>query len=257
VAKLDKRNAKRASRPNPREERNNNVSPRYKVPEFNQEPTPRIRKRVELLPRNLNQEHYIDLIKNEKNDIVIGSGPAGCGKTYIATLFALQKLLSGEIDKIIIARPIVGSGAGVGYLPGGIIEKLSPWCRPVLDILKEYLTIPQLERMLESEQIELLGLYACRGMTIKNCIMIFDESQNATIEEMKMVLTRMGDNSRIFITGDINQSDLKFSENGLRYVTEKMTNGQFTSDRMVLSAFETKDVVRHPVIDDVLRLFEK
>lgn len=250
-------NAKRANRPNPREDRNiqQNTRSFNNVVAFSGEPVAtRAKKKIELLPRNLHQEEYLDLLSDVTKDIVIGTGPAGSGKTYMATLYALREFLAGNIDKIIIARPIVGSGAGVGYLPGGIIEKLSPWCRPVLDILKEYLSVPQVEKMLENEQLELLGLYACRGMTIKRAIVIFDESQNATTEEMKMMMTRMGDGARMFITGDVNQSDLRESVNGLKFIVEKSKNG-FSSDRIAISGFDIGDVVRHPVIEDVLRLF--
>lgn len=254
MAKLEKRsNAKRAGRPNPREDRNA-VPKKYNVPIETNQPL-RVRKKVELLPRNVRQEEYIDMLEDQSNDIVIGIGPAGSGKTYCATLYALREYLAGNIEKIIIARPIVGSGAGVGYLPGGIIEKLSPWCRPILDILKEHLSVAHVEKMLANEELELLGLYACRGMTLKNCVMILDEAQNATREECHMVMTRLGDNSRLFITGDIRQSDLNERDNGLKYVSEKIQDKSFKSDRIAMSGFDTRDVVRHPVIEDVLRLF--
>ncbi len=258
MAKLNRRdNAKRASRPNPREDRSFQ-NPKTRFPNANTNnvtmfPEQR-KKKIELLPRNLNQERYLELIEDITKDIVIGVGPAGTGKTYMATLYALREFLAGNIKKIIIARPIVGSGAGVGYLPGGIIEKLSPWCRPILDVLKEYLSVPEVERMLEAEQIELLGLYAVRGMTIKNAILILDESQNCTREELFMVMSRIGDGSRILVTGDMKQSDIK-GENGLQYVVNKFKNG-FDTSRIALSGFERADVVRHPVIDDVLKLFD-
>lgn len=259
MARAEKRsNAKRANRPNPREDRNTQPQTRFNNNNVISigSTEPRTKKKIELLPRNLRQEEYLDLIEDTTKDIVIGVGPAGSGKTYMATLYALREFLAGNIKKIIIARPIVGSGAGVGYLPGGIIEKLSPWCRPVLDILKEHLSVAEVEKMLLNEQIELLGLYAVRGMTLKNCIMILDESQNATTEEIKMVMTRLGDNARLLITGDVNQSDLRETQNGLRYVTNKISSKAFHSNRIAMSGFEVSDVVRHPVIEDVLRLFD-
>lgn len=248
-------NAKRASRPNPREERNIPQNPRFNLHSVvTMEPK---RRKIDLLPRNLNQEHYIDLLEDDIRSVVFSTGPAGCGKTYIATLFALRELLLGNTKKIIITRPIVGSGDGVGYLPGGIIEKLSPWCRPVLDTLKEYLSVPELERYLAEEKIELLGFFQCRGLTTKNAIVIVDEAQNATKEELLMMLTRLGDNSRMIITGDLAQSDLR-RDNGLKFVVDRIKNQpeRYKYDSIGFLAFDRADVVRHPVIEDVLDLFD-
>ena len=247
---MTKRVAKRANRPNPREDRN---YPRLVTDEYQPTAKSALKKKIEVIPRNIAQERYIDLLSDDRNDIVFGIGPAGTGKTHLATLYALRELMAGNINKIIITRPLVGAGAGIGYLPGGIIEKLSPWCRPVLDTLKEFISVATLEKMMEDEVIEMVPFFMVRGMTTKDCIVIVDESQNATAEEMKMMMTRLGDDSRMFITGDLRQSDIK-GENGLAFALSKLSNG-FVTDRIAYTTFEKIDVVRHPVIDDVLRLF--
>lgn len=254
-----KRVAKRANRPNPREDRNyaredrNFPRPRLVTDEYQPTPKSVLKKKIEIIPRNLAQERYIDLLCDERNDIVFGIGPAGTGKTHLATIYALRELMAGNIKKIIITRPLVGSGAGIGYLPGGIIEKLAPWCRPVLDTLKEFISVAQLERMMEDEIIEMVPFSMVRGMTAKDAIVIVDESQNATPEELKMMMTRIGDATRMFITGDLRQSDLR-GENGLTYTLNRLMGG-FATNRIAFTTFEKMDVVRHPVIDDVLRLF--
>lgn len=254
MAKPDKRsNAKRASRPNPREERNITPSQnnRYKVPEFNTEP--RVKKKVELLPRNLRQEEYIDLLANDDVSVVFATGPAGTGKTLLCTLYAIKQLQEGKIDKIIITRPAVSVDEQHGFLPGSLLDKMAPWVIPITDVFKEYYSVAALERMLAEEVIEIAPLAYMRGRTLKRAIILFDESQNATPNQMKMVLTRLGEGSRMFVTGDIQQHDRGFQDNGLKDFMNRLSLSK--SDRIKIVRFDKIDVERHPVIEEILSLY--
>lgn len=253
MAKLEKRNAKRASRPNPREDRNvihgrfGNESDHFE--------NKTIKKKIELLPRNIHQEQYIDLLNDQSRDIVFATGPAGTGKSYIATLYGIKQLKEGKIKKLIITRPAVSTDESHGYLPGTLTEKLAPWCRPILDILKEFYTVQAVEKMMEDEVIELASLGFLRGRTFKDAIVILDESQSATANQMKMVLTRIGDNSRIFVTGDTAQTERGFEvENGLSDFAKRFSN--HNSSRIAFMQFDQADIERHPVIDEILNLYK-
>lgn len=252
MAKLNKRNAKRASRPNPREDRNahryNTNTHQINLPEENTR-----RKKVELLPRNLAQETYIDLLEDDNNSIVFATGPAGTGKTLLATLYAIKQLQAGNISKIIITRPAVSVDEQHGFLPGTLLEKMAPWVIPITDVFKEYYSVASLERMLEEEVIEIAPLAYMRGRTLKNCIVLFDESQNANINQMKMVLTRIGDNTRMFITGDCAQHDRGFDDNGLKDFMRRLSVSP--SGRIKTVEFDKQDVERHPVIEEILHLY--
>lgn len=241
------RKAKRANRPNPRAERNVH----YLNPEDESGSTNT--KRVKILPRNIAQEKYLELLDDEMKSVIFATGPAGTGKTLIATLYAIQQLRAGEIKKIIITRPAVSVDEQHGFLPGDLLQKMAPWVIPITDVFKEYYSPAQLTRMLENEIIEIAPLAYMRGRTLKNAIVIFDEAQNATPSQMKMVLTRIGENSRMFITGDVRQHDRGFSDNGLKdFLARLMLKG---SDRIGAVTFDAGDVERHPVIEDVLDLY--
>ncbi len=244
--------AKRANRPNPREDRNNNRVPHLSVVDDDTQYSKA--KKIELLPRNIHQERYIDLLENESKDIVFAVGPAGTGKSYIATLYALRELRAGNIKKLIITRPAVSTDESHGYLPGSLTEKLAPWCRPILDILKEFYPVAVVDRMIADEIIELAPLGFLRGRTFKDAIVILDEAQNSTINQMKMVLTRIGDGSRIFVTGDIAQCENGYYEkNGLRDFANKLS--AVKSDRISMTEFTHEDIERHPVITEILHLY--
>lgn len=250
MAKPEKRsNAKRASRPNPREDRNIN---KFSVPTFNNTEQTR-KKKVELLPRNLRQEEYIDLLSDDNNAVVFATGPAGTGKTLLCTLYAIKQLQEGNIDKIIITRPAVSVDEQHGFLPGTLLEKMAPWVIPITDVFKEYFSVAALERMLAEEVIEIAPLAYMRGRTLKRSIILFDESQNATPNQMKMVLTRLGDESRMFVTGDIQQHDRGFSDNGLKDFMNRLALSK--SDRIKMVRFDREDVERHPVIEEILSLY--
>lgn len=155
------------------------------------------------------QKTYLKKLKSGCHDILVVTGPAGTGKSYMAMRTAIDQFVKGEFAKIIITRPTVSSGdEDYGYLPGSLLEKLSPWCIPLIDVAKEHWTPQQVEHMLVKEEIEIAPLGFMRGRTLKNAIVIVDEAQNCTIDQMKMILTRLGEGSRMIVTGDTKQVDL-------------------------------------------------
>jgi phosphate starvation-inducible PhoH-like protein len=257
VARNMKRaNAKRADKPNPREDRNfpfdavkNPHGYRPDDQQFERKP----KKKVQLLPRNVAQEDYVDALCDPSKHIVFAMGPAGTGKSLMATLYAIKALQDGEIEKIIITRPVVSVDEQLGFLPGDLTAKLAPWCIPILDIFKEYFSVQMVEKMIRNEVIELAPLGMMRGRTLKNCICILDESQNATPNQMKMMLTRIGDGSRMFITGDVQQHDRGYEQNGLKDFVEKLK--RMPTDAIEVIEFARKDVERHPIVEEVLRIY--
>jgi phosphate starvation-inducible PhoH-like protein len=256
VARHLARNAKRSNKPNPREERN---SPEYRnrrrdnnVVDFDEASKTR-RKRVELVPRNLAQEEYIDALNDQSRAIVFAMGPAGCGKTLLATLYAIKCLQEGSAEKVVITRPAVSVDEQHGFLPGTLIDKMAPWVIPIMDVFKEYYSPKQLLQMLEEEIIEIAPLAYMRGRTMKNCIVIADEMQNSTISQTKMVLTRIGDNCRMIVTGDLRQHDRGYETNGLGDFTDRLARSG--SRKISVCTFGAQDVERHPVIEEILALY--
>lgn len=246
-------NAKRSDRPNPREDRNQSRSDfPVKLVAENGHRVERAKK-IEILPRNVAQEAYLDMLNDESKAIVFAMGPAGTGKSMLATVYALQQLKAGYIKKIVITRPAISTDESHGFLPGTLTEKLAPWCRPIIDILKEYFSVPEVDRMIADEIIELGAIGMLRGRTFKDCIVILDEAQSATANQMKMVLTRIGDRSRIFVTGDIQQHERGFEDNGLKDFVARLENHK--SNSIGICRFGKCDIERHPVIDEVLTLY--
>lgn len=257
---FQKRSAKRANRPNPREDRNIGRSNGRRhtaeiIPvDFADEARRETRrKRVELIPRNVAQEDYCDALQDDSKAVVFAMGPAGCGKTLLGTLMAIKMLQSGEIEKIIITRPAVSVDEQHGFLPGSLIEKMAPWVMPIMDVFKEHYSPKEVERMLLDEVIEIAQLAYMRGRTFKNACILFDEAQNATVNQMKMVLTRIGDNSRMIVTGDLKQHDRGFEQNGMKDFVERLAARG--SDSIVVCDFGAADVERHPVIEEILALY--
>ena len=254
MAKHFQKRAKRANKPNPREDRN--LAP---VTPFDRENpntdsfTQRPKKKVQLIPRSLAQEEYVDCLFDPSRYVVFAMGPAGCGKTLLATLYAIHGVQTGEFDKVIITRPAVSVDEQHGFLPGGLTEKMAPWVQPILDVFKEHYTVQQVERMILDEKIEIAPLAYMRGRTFKNAIILADEMQNATPSQMKMVLTRIGENSRMVVTGDLKQHDRGFEQNGLKDFVERLRLGG--SNSIAVCDFGASDVERHPVIEEILRLY--
>lgn len=235
--------AKRANRENPRIDR--------PIPIINA-PEPRIR-RVELLPRNLAQENYIAALQNDANHIVFAIGPAGCGKSLLCTQYAIQQLQQHQIERIIITRPAVSNGEDLGALPGTLIEKMAPWTRPLIDIFRDYYSVRTITRMLEEEIVEICPLGFMRGRTMKHACMIFDEAQNSLPSQMQMCLTRIGEGTRLFVTGDLMQFDRGYADNGLQDFIARLE--QSHSSGIAVCQFDNGDVERHPIIEDVLRIY--
>lgn len=254
MAKHFQKRAKRANKPNPREDRNFASSPFDREnPNNDEHRFAKPRKKVQLIPRNLAQEDYVDSLFDPSRYVVFAMGPAGCGKTLLATLYAIHGLQTGEFEKIIITRPAVSVDEQHGFLPGDLNQKMQPWVLPILDVFKEHFSIAQVERMILDERIEIAPLAYMRGRTFKNAIVLADEMQNATPSQMKMVLTRIGENSRMIVTGDLKQHDRGFEQNGLKDFVERLQQGGSQSISVV--EFEAGDVERHPVIEEILRLY--
>jgi phosphate starvation-inducible PhoH-like protein len=243
--------AKRANRPNPREERNmNHKDQNQNLIHLNAYRKPRKRK-VELIPRNVQQENYLELLENEEKDIVVATGPAGSGKTLMATLYAIKQLHEGHVEKIVITRPNVAvDDKDIGYLPGDIMAKMTPWMLPILDIFEEYYTPQEVHQLIEEKIIEICPIAYIRGRTFKNAIVLLDEAQGTTPNSMKSILTRIGDNTRMLVTGDMNQSD-HGSQNGL---SDFLSRYKVTPS-IGLVQFTRKDVERSKVVRDVLSIY--
>lgn len=215
----------------------------------------RKKQQVSIVPRNLSQETYLELLKNPRKFIVFAIGPAGTGKTMLAVQMAIKLFKEGQISKIVVTRPAVSVDEEHGFLPGTLNQKMEPWTRPIFDVFEEYYHPKEIQEMLEDGVIEISPLAYMRGRTFKNAFVIADEMQNATPSQMKMLLTRLGENSRMVVTGDLNQAD-RPKENGLLQFCELY--GQGGEYRMIAMArFETRDIERHPVVKEVLRIYKE
>lgn len=203
-------------------------------------------------PKSLGQKEYVDAIK--RSSIVFGVGPAGTGKTYLAVALAVYALKNHEIDKIILTRPAVEAGEKLGFLPGDLSEKVDPYLRPLFDALQEMMGEDNYLKHIERGSIEIAPLAYMRGRTLSNSFIILDEAQNTTKEQMKMFLTRMGENSRIVVTGDVTQIDLPHSvTSGMKHAIGVL-DGVEGIEIVRLSA---KDVVRHELVTRIIRAYER
>ncbi|MBL4815520.1 MAG: PhoH family protein [Shewanella sp.] len=208
-------------------------------------------KRGVIKPRNPNQSDYVANIMS--HDITFGVGPAGTGKTYLAVAAAVDALERQEVRRILLTRPAVEAGEKLGFLPGDLSQKVDPYLRPLYDALFEMMGFEKVERLIEKNIIEVAPLAYMRGRTLNDAFIILDESQNTTLEQMKMFLTRIGFNSRAVITGDITQIDLPKSQiSGLRHAIEVLSKVEEIS----FNFFQAKDVVRHPVVARIVEAYE-
>ena len=208
-------------------------------------------KRGVIKPRTPNQAQYIANILD--HDITFGIGPAGTGKTYLAVAAAVDALERQEVRRIMLTRPAVEAGEKLGFLPGDLSQKVDPYLRPLYDALFEMLGFEKVEKLIERNVIEVAPLAYMRGRTLNDAFIILDESQNTTIEQMKMFLTRIGFNSKAVVTGDITQVDLpRGSKSGLKHAIEVLSD----VDDLSFNFFHSEDVVRHPVVAKVVIAYE-
>ena len=207
---------------------------------------------VNILPRNRNQESYVLSLLDPSKDIVFGIGPAGTGKTLLAVQVAVKLFKQGDIDKIIVTRPAVSVDEDLGFLPGTLEEKMAPWTRPIFDVLKEYFNAAEITGMIQEGIIEISPLAYMRGRTFKNSFILADEMQNATPNQMKMLLTRLGEGSMMAVTGDLNQAD-RLKDNGLINFTELLENSNQSCLDIV--QFDQGDIERHAAVKAVLQVY--
>ncbi len=210
------------------------------------------KKGIRIKPRTRHQKEYMRNILD--NDLTFAIGPAGTGKTYLAVGMALHLLHIGRVKKIILTRPVVEAGENLGFLPGTIEEKIDPYLRPLFDALKDMLGPDELKYLMENQVIELAPLAYMRGRTLSNSFIILDEAQNTTTMQMKMCLTRLGENSKMAVTGDVTQIDLPYGrESGLKQTQELFQN----LDGIKFIYFNQTDVLRHGLVKKILEIYEK
>ena len=208
---------------------------------------------IELRPKSINQEKLILNLLDSTQNIVVATGPAGTGKTYLAMLAAIKAFRLGHCERIILTRPAVGvDDEKHGFLPGDLNSKMEPWTRPLFDVLREYYSAKEVTMMLENQTIEISPLAFMRGRTFKDAWIIADEMQNATPSQMKMLMTRIGENSKIVITGDVEQTDRTVHNNGLIDLCKRLETKR---EGLAVCYMTNKDIQRHPIIDTVLELY--
>ena len=205
-----------------------------------------------LNPLNENQEKYLDALKEREQVIV--TGYSGTGKTYIAAVFAAQMLLSNEVSKVILTRPSVSVGRDLGYFPGTLLEKITPWAQPVLDVLGQVLGKTDLNTYIKDGTVEIAPLSTMRGRSFENAFIILDEAQNTTYDEIKMFLTRVGQGCKVVINGDIRQSDLRGGTSGLSILTGIINKWDLD---VPMIDFGVNDIVRSKVCKDWIVNFDR
>jgi len=210
------------------------------------------KRQVSIIPRNLSQETYLELLQDPRKYIVFAIGPAGTGKTLIGVQQAIKAYQEKLVDKIVITRPAVSVDEEHGFLPGTLNEKMAPWTRPIFDVFEEHYTVKEVEHLVSENILEISPLAYMRGRTFKNAFIIADEMQNATPSQMKMLLTRLGERSKMAVTGDLQQAD-RPSSNGLLDFVEKYEQTQSRSVAVV--RFTTKDIERHEAVKEILRIY--
>jgi phosphate starvation-inducible PhoH-like protein len=214
---------------------------------------PAKKQRVSIQARNANQKLYLTKLYEEATSIVLAIGPAGTGKTMLAVQFGVKLFQEGKVDKIVVTRPAVSVDEDLGFLPGTLNEKMAPWTRPIFDVLGEYYQTKEIAKMLEEGVIEISPLAYMRGRTFKNAYIVADEMQNATVNQMKMLLTRLGEGSKMVVTGDLAQAD-RVSDNGLVNFCNLLT-GKSGLQHIDIIQFDNQDIERHNAVKEVLAVY--
>jgi phosphate starvation-inducible PhoH-like protein len=207
-------------------------------------------------PKNSSQQKYFKELNKQSKKIVISTGSAGTGKTLFAVEYAIKQFLLGNYDKLIFTRPLVCVDEDIGYLPGDVNQKLEPWVKPIFDIIYNFISPVNVQNYIDEKIFEIAPLGFMRGRTFKNSCIIADEMQNSTIAQMKMLLTRIGENSKIIITGDLAQSDNKIDDtNGLDDFLDKLSKTR--SDSISSIEFNNDDIQREQVIKEILEIYSR
>ena len=214
---------------------------------------PAKKQRVNIQARNANQKLYLTKLYEESTSIVLAIGPAGTGKTMLAVQFGVKLFQEGKVDRIVVTRPAVSVDEDLGFLPGDLNEKMAPWTRPIFDVLGEYYQKKEIANMLEEGVIEISPLAYMRGRTFKNAYIVADEMQNATVNQMKMLLTRLGEGSKMVVTGDLAQAD-RLSDNGLIDFCNLLKQKEYL-EHIDIIQFEAKDIERHNAVKEVLAVY--
>ena len=215
---------------------------------------PQKKQTVHVTPRNLNQKEYLHKLLDQSKNIVFALGPAGTGKTIIACQVGIKLFKSGVVDKIIVTRPAVSVDEEHGFLPGTLEQKMAPWTRPVFDVFAEFYYAREIENMVREGVIEISPLAYMRGRTFKNAYIIADEMQNATPSQMKMLLTRLGENSKMVVTGDLQQAD-RLEDNGLLDFCNKLQNNLEKLTLIDIIKFDSRDIERHEAVKEILSIY--
>ena len=213
------------------------------------------------LPKNTNQEKYVSFLNNNDANIVVAVGPAGTGKTMFACMKAIDLLKTRKLNKIVITRPIVSvEEEELGFLPGNLVKKMDPWTRPIMDIFMEFYSKTEMENMIYNNIIEVSPLAYMRGRTFKNSFIIADEMQNSTPNQMLMLTTRIGENSKLVITGDLKQTDRVIDKNGLSDLINKVkiynNNHNETKDSIEIIEFDKEDIERSKIVEKVIDIYQ-
>jgi phosphate starvation-inducible PhoH-like protein len=204
-------------------------------------------------PKTGRQEEFVSLLKDKMKKIILVCGPAGTGKTLFSTQYGIKNFLLGVYDKLVFTRPSVSVDENIGFLPGSLEDKMAPWIRPIYDVINQFITQKEIDYLIEEKKIEIAPLGFMRGRTFKNTWIVADEMQNCTIEQMKMLMTRLGENSRLIITGDLEQSDLHRRMNGLDDFLIRFKDKR--SNSITSFEFENKDIQREEVIKEILEIY--
>jgi phosphate starvation-inducible PhoH-like protein len=207
------------------------------------------------IPKTINQEKYFKTLNHDDTKIVISTGPAGCGKTLFACQKAITDLKSEKINKIIITRPVVSVDEEIGFLPGNIIKKMDPWTKPIFDILLDFCSRSELDIMLMNGKIEICPLAFMRGRTFKYSFIIADEMQNSSPNQLKMLTTRLGENCRMVITGDLQQTDF-IKENGLYDFVDRIEKYNQTSNLIQHIKLDSNDIERSTIVKKVIEIYD-